>query len=130
MNLLRRALVGICTGVVALPVAPCAFFKSDCRDQQQAKAEATQAPARSCCSAQNEPSRAPDRPQREKHCSGECCRISPFTPAGEKLVVGLPSLPTVAAWPVFDDLADGTTPLASAVSQPLSLNILHCQWRC
>jgi hypothetical protein len=125
-------LVWICVGVVALPLSRCAFFTGGCHQHQpQAKADAAAAQDRFCCAHGNEPAPRPSQSDRENPCTSDCCRTSPFAPASEKPIVAPPPVVPVAMLPQFDNSATGGIAVATtAVLQPLSLNILHCQWRC
>lgn len=129
MNAPGRVLVSICAAVVTLPLSPCAFVAAACKGHElQAKREAAQAPQRSCCSSQ--PADEPSQPQPSKPYSGECCRISPFTKTGETVDLGLAAAALTILTHV-DVTPTGDAPfLPVAVPQPLSLHILHCQWRC
>ena len=123
-------LVWICAGIVALPLSRCAFFTGDCHQHQpQAKTDA--APERFCCAHGDEPAPRPSQPDRENPCTSDCCRTSPFAPASEKLIVAPPPVELLAMLPRCDNSATGgIAVVTTAVWQPLSLNILHCQWRC
>jgi hypothetical protein len=57
--------------------------------------------------------------------------LSPFVAAGDKLVMPAPQVALAAVVPHFvSALSCDATILTTAVPQPLSLHILHCQWRC
>ncbi|MEX0677531.1 MAG: hypothetical protein WD063_10680 [Pirellulales bacterium] len=132
MNAPGTVLVWICACIVALPLSPCAFFTgAHCRREQAAKADLAPAPARSCCAGHNEPARPPSQPHRKQPCPSDCCRTSPIAPTSEKLVLASQPVALFAVPPQFgDSTVGGIAPSAIAAPQPLSLHILHCQWRC
>jgi hypothetical protein len=132
MNAPGRVVVWVCAAVVALPLSPCAFFSiACCTHDVPAAAEVAQASQRPCCAQHSEPARqpSPKHPQK-KPCSGDCCRVSPFTKGGEKLVLPAIAPALLAVLPHFDVASVGDAMLpASAASQLVSLRVLHCQWR-
>ena len=97
---------------------------------QQAKVEVEPAPVRSCCAHDDEPDSNQSQRHREPF-EGDCCGTSPFVPVGEKLVPASQPAALLAVLPLLDDSSvGGIAPVTIALSQPLSLHILHCQWRC
>ena len=131
MSASGTVLLSICAARAALPLSPCAFFASGCRGHQQhAKVEVEPAPAHSCCAHDDEPAGNQSQRQREPS-NGDCCRTSPFVPMGQKLVAASQPAAFLAVLPRLDDSSvGGIAPIAIVVPQPLSLHILHCQWRC
>lgn len=127
-----RVVGWICAVVVALPLSPCAFFSTACcAHDEPATDEVVQTSERPCCASHAAPAEKPDRPQPEKPCQGECCLLSPFVQTGEKLVLAVPPAALAAAIVHFDAAPAGEAVLlSSAAPQPLSLQVLHCQWRC
>jgi hypothetical protein len=128
MAALGTLLTWVCAAIVALPLAPCAFIASACH-HGPADAAATSQPARSCCAQHSEPA-APDSDQpREKPCSGECCKLSPYVPPLEKVALDAHPLALVAVLPALEDAVAATSHASdAALPPPGSLQILHCQW--
>jgi hypothetical protein len=132
MNAPGRVVVWVCAAVVALPLSPCAFFSTAaCRGKQAATEQVARTSERPCCAQHTRPLDQPTEPKREKPCRGECCLLSPFAQTGDKLVLESPALTVLSVLPHFDGTPSAeATFLTSAAAQPLSLHILHCQWRC
>lgn len=130
MSAAGNVLVWICAALTALPLAPCAFVASGCRGHdEQAAAPAEPQPERSCCTHEEQLPGDPTEPERSP-CQGECCELSPFMPVGDKVVV--PPAVLFVALPIIDDAQSADRDLSSTIAAPakLSLNVLHCQWRC
>ena len=114
--------------IVALPLAPCAFVSSVC-NQHSATSEAD-VPAKSCCAEHSAPAEKPAN-GGEQPCGGDCCRLSPFVKSAVKVSFDAPALLTAVVLPQIDvpairPLERSSLPMAAAIS----LQILHCQWRC
>ena len=130
MHALGTSLVWLCTLIVALPLTPCAFFSSaGCRHEAAAEAAALAEPAKPCCSQHSAPVQRTEN-ENQPPCQSECCRLSPFVPLAEKVLVDAPPLALAGALPQIVALPVRPLALPSAVlADAPPLQILHCQWR-
>ncbi len=134
MHALGTSLVWLCTLIVALPLSPCAFFASaSCRNEPAIESALLSEPVSSCCAQHGGPEKQPgDRPLDEEGmpCQGECCRLSPFVPLAEKVLVDAQPLAVASALPQVVALPARPLALPGAVlAEAPPLQILHCQWR-
>ncbi len=130
MNAPGTALVWVCAAITALPLAPCAFFPSDCREHSAvAKSEVAADAQRPCCAEHAAPAKQNDDHDSDP-CSGECCRLSPFVPV-EKVPLDGHLWALFVMLPAVADAAGEHLTVAPVVLRPpVSLQVLHCQWRC
>jgi hypothetical protein len=132
MNAPGSVLAWVCAAVVALPLSPCAFFSSTCCHKAEAgeTASADQAAERPCCAEHSQPVERPAKQDREQPCQGDCCLLSPFAQTAEKVVLASPlAIVALAVGPSDVSPAGEAFLPTSAAPQPLSLQVLHCQWR-
>jgi hypothetical protein len=117
---------------VALPLSPCAFFSSTCCHQSEAgeTQPAAEASERPCCAEHSRPAERSGQQHREQPCQGDCCLLSPFAQTAEKVVLASPTAIVALAVGPSDVSPAGEAFLpTTAAPQPLSLQVLHCQWR-
>ena len=134
MHALGSSLVWLCTLIVALPLSPCAFFASACCQHEAALETALLAePVKPCCAQHSAPQHGTPVKQpadNSQPCQSECCRLSPFVPVAEKVL--LDAQPELFAGVAVEIVSLPVGPLALP-SAPLAeappLRILHCQWR-
>lgn len=131
MHALSSSLTWLCTLIVALPLSPCAFFSSaNCQHEPAVKTGALAEPAQTCCAQHGTPLTTPAEKQDSPPCQSECCRVSPFVPVAEKVLVDAPPLALAGAIPQIVALPGRPLAVPSAVlAEAPPLQILHCQWR-
>lgn len=130
MSTLSTLVTWVCAAVVSLPLAPCAFITEKCCPDEVPTQAAAPQPAGSCCADHAKPVDLPSGDHEPDPCSGRCCQLSPYVQL-EKQIVDLAPLGQPALISTVDEAPLGQ-PVAVAVSlgEPISLQVLHCRWRC
>jgi hypothetical protein len=140
MNLARTLLASTCMALVALPITPitpCALLPGVCSAHESAADAPEASVPRSCCSADyDEGSTAShDVSSHDKQggpCSRGCCRLSSIAPVVEKVAFEPSQVWAHVFVPTTVDSTnrDRPAPSMELLPPPLTLQSLHCLWRC